>query len=488
MTGNNATTSETRTIVMRKERPGAPRYHAEPLQQPFWRNLLPRSVPETVLLALVPLLIFLQLAYLWGVRTPIPLQDDWNFLDKMFRALDRRQVASWVFDSPNGHFMVPAALAYFISWRSFSLDLAALRLLNFPICLAAFLLTASVVNAHIKTRFLRFYLYAGVCFVIFNLCFWEHFAQASGFSAMLSALFGGIGVNYAAKASQLPRPWKTSPFLVALLFLLASTLSLGAGYAAVAAVLVLFAFSLLRKVAVSKKIPRYNLILAGLVCTLGLLAILSHPFFLLRSRVTKAAFHTVLVAGSVGSASLDKGTMLSQNVAFACGLVLIVASLSIAFHFLIKLSSRAQRLPVFAMGLVLFGFCGCIAVAIARAYLPEAEFVNSRYTLYPSIIILGALLYFACSRIFLLMHMWCFAATVYLLGTVREQQMGFYRAGLYQKMRSAITTADSLSEGDLKASLYWRENTKGVRRVIARIRRDELNVFGRSSDRRTGLQ
>jgi hypothetical protein len=73
-----------------------------------------------------------------------------------------------------------------------------------------------------------------------------------------------------------------------------------------------------------------------------------------------------------------------------------------------------------------------------------------------------------------------------LLATVREQQIGFYRLQLFQKMEVAIKNSDNLSDEQLKAALYWRENTKGVRRVIARMRRDRLNVFRDSSNRNYG--
>ena len=139
--------------------------------------------------------------------------------------------------------------------------------------------------------------------------------------------------------------------------------------------------------------------------------------------------------------------------------------------------TRNRLLPVFALALVLFGLFGCVAVAIARSYLPNGEFLNSRYTLYPSLCLLGILLYFAPSKIFLLTHTWCFLAACYLLATVREQQIGFYRLQLYQKMEIAIKDSDNLSDEQLRAALYWRENTKGVRRVVARMRRDRLNVF-----------
>lgn len=193
-------------------------------------------------------------------------------------------------------------------------------------------------------------------------------------------------------------------------------------------------------------------------------------------------FHSVLVAGSVGSSFLDKNSLLAQNVAFVGGVIVVVASLSMGVDVLTRQTLRNRLLPMFSLALVLFGMFGCAAVATARAYLPNGEFLNSRYTLYPSLCLLGILLYFACRRVFLLTHVWCFLAAAYLLSTAREQQIGFYRPKLYREMERAISNVENLSDEQLKAALYWRENSKGVRRVVARLRRDRLNVFRGSSN------
>jgi hypothetical protein len=419
--------------------------------------------------------ISLQLKYLLDVNTELPTQDDWGFLGNMFRSFDTHRIGAWVFDSPNGHLVVPGALAYLLSLHYLSLDLSPLRLLNFPICLAAFFLTAHVVNAEVRSRFLRFYLYAGACFIIFNLCFWEHFALGCGFSAILSVLFGGIGLYYIAKGVQ-TSPIGKRDLLVGLVFLLASVLSLGAGYAATAAAITLFALSGLKKRRDSRPIPKYERVVYCVLCGLGLLAIVSHPLFHLTGRAIKAVYHSMLVAGSTGSSFIDKGSLTAQNVAFVCGNLLLVASLWIVFHFLTN-PARNRLLHIFSLALVLFGLFGCVAVAIARSYLPNGEFLNSRYTLYPSLCLLGLLLYFASSKVFLLTHTWCFLAASYLLASGKEQQIGFYRLQLFQKMEIAMKDSENLSDEQLRAALYWRENTKGVRRVIARMRRDRLNVF-----------
>lgn len=462
----------------KKPFPHQSRDAASTADEPYWRKLIPRGLTEILLLALVVLVISLHLKYLWDVRTAVPHQDDWNLLDEMFQSLDAHRVGAWVFHSPNGHFLVPGFLAYIISLHSFSLDLTPLRLLNFPICLAAFFLAAHVINNEIRSRFLRFYLYAGACFVVFNLCFWEHFALGCGFTAILSALFGSIGLYYIAKATQLSSKWRNN-LLVGLCFLIASVLSLGAGYAATAAAISLLAFAGLKKLALSRPIPRYKTVVYCLACALGLLAIASHPIFHFTLRIV---FRSVLVAGCVGSSLLDQNSLMAQNVAFVCGVILIIASLSIGFDFLMRQTPRSRLLPIFSLALVLFGLFGCVSVAAARWQLPNGEFLSSRYTLYPSVCLLGILLYFACWRIFLLTHIWCFVAAGYLLASVKEQQVAFYRPAVYKKIESAISNIDNLSDEQVRAALYWRENTKGVRRVVARMRRDRLNVFRGSSD------
>lgn len=463
-------------IVEQKPFSSRSREARRPAIESYWRKLVPRGPIEILLLGVVVLVVSLHLKYLLDVRAVLPLQDDWNFLDKMFRSLDRHQIGAWVFDCPNGHFLVPAALAYLASFHYSSLDLTSLRLLNFPICLAAFCLTAHVINTQIRSRFLRFYLYAGASFIIFNLCLWEHFALGCGFSAILSALFGSIGLYYIAKATEVAMNWK-GDLLVGLVYLIASVLSLGSGYAAVAAAISLFALSSLKRRSASRLIPRYETVVYCLVWALGLLAIVSHPLFHLKSRITKAVFHWVLVAGSAGSSFLDKSTLLAQNVAFVCGAVVVATSLSIGFDFLIRQRSDGRLLRTFALALILFGLLGCMAVAIVRSYLPNGEFLNSRYTLYPCICLLGILLYLACTKVFWLTHIWCLLAAGFLLATGREHQIGFYRPQLHRGMERAINGIDNLSDEQLRAALYWRDNTKGVRRVVARMRRDRLNVF-----------
>ncbi|MEY2490325.1 MAG: hypothetical protein QOC70_2267 [Verrucomicrobiota bacterium] len=478
----NAAAAQQGEVVRQSEL--SPSQSPDGASEPYWSKLIPCNLTEIVFLALVVLVISLHLKYLFDVRTTVPHGDEWSLLDGMFRSLDEHHVGAWVFNSRNGHFLIPGTLAYLVSLRFWSLDLAPLRLLNFPICLAAFLLTAHVINAEVRSRFLRFYLYLGACFVIFNLCFWELFSMGYMFTAVLSALFGGIGLYFIAKATQRSSKWKNH-LLVGLCFLIASVLSLGAGYAATAAAIALLTFAGLKKLMLSRPIPGFGTIVYSVACALGLLAIASHPLFHLKSRMIQAVFHTMLVAGSAGSSFFDRNSLLAQNVAFVCGIILVVASLSIGFDCLTRRTPHRRLLPIFSLALVLFGLFGCIAVAVSRWNLSGGEFLSSRYTLYPSICLLGILLYFACWRVFWLTNIWCFAAAVYLLGTLKEQQTAFFRPAVYQKIEVAIRNIDNLSDEQLRATLYWRENTKGVRRVVARMRRDRLNVFRGTPDTNT---
>lgn len=448
---------------------------AKRLNESYWSRLIPRSLGEILLAALVVLVICMHLKYLLEVRTTVPHGDEWSLLDGMFRSLDEHRVGAWVFHPRNGHFLIPGTLAYLVSLRLWSLDLAPLRMLNFPACLLAFALTAHVINAQVSSRFLRFYLFAGSSFLIFNLCLWEFFTMGYLFTAILATVFGGMGLYYLAKVVQSAAKWKNN-LLTGLVFLIASVLSLGSGYAAVAAALCLLTFAGLKKLVLSHPIPGYKKIVHALAFGLAFLTVASHPFFHLKSRLIQIAFRTVLVAGSFGSSFLDRNILLAQNVAFICGLIVVGISLWIGVHFFLRESFSSRLLPVFSFGLILFGLLGCAAVGIARSF-SNGEFLSSRYTLYPSICLLGILLYFAYSRVFLLINVWCFTAVGFLLGTVKEQQVAVYRPAVYAKIEDAMRNSDNLSDLQLRATLYWQENTKGVRRVVARMRRDRLNVF-----------
>ena len=83
--------------------------------------------------------------------------------------------------------------------------------------------------------------------------------------------------------------------------------------------------------------------------------------------------------------------------------------------------------------------------------------------------------------------MWCFAAAGYLVATVKELQVAPYRPAVYKAIELAIRNIDNLSDEKLRATLYWQENTEGVRRVAARMRRDRLNVFRNGRDIDNGV-
>jgi hypothetical protein len=471
--------------MQNKPFPDPSREAANTAHESYWSKLIPRGLSEIVLVALVVLVISIHLKYLLNVRTAVPHQDEWSLLDDMFQSRDEHRVGAWVFHTRNGHFLVPATLAYLVSLRCLSLDLTPIRLLNVLIGLTEFFLIAHVINADVRSRFLRFYLYLGVCFLVFDLCLWEIFSQSCTFSASLSALFGGLGLYYIAKAMQLSLK-RRSNLAVGFGFLIASVLSFGLGYAATAAAIVLLAFSGLKKLTVWRPLRGYEAVVYYLACALGLLVIASHPLFHLGSRIIKVVFHSVLVAGSIGSSLIDKDSLMAQNIAFVCGVILVVASLSIGVDCLIRQTPRSRLLPIFGLALVLFGLFGCVAVAAARSQVPDGEFLSSRYTLYPSICLLGALLYFACSRVFVFTHIWCFAAAGYLVATFKELQVAPYRPDAYKAIELAMRNIDNLSDEELRATLYWRENTEGVRRVVARMRRDQLNVFRRSRNKSDG--
>jgi hypothetical protein len=449
-----------------------------------WRESIPRRLIEFVLLALVLLVISLHLNYVWKVRAAVPHQDDWSLLDEMFQSFDTHRVGAWIFHSRNGHFVVPANLAYLVSFRYLSLDLTPLRFLNFPIFLLAFLLTAHVINIGVSSRFRRFYLYLGACFPIFNFCHWGHFTVGAGFTTILSAVFGGIGLYYIAKAMDLSRR-RGNSLAIGFGSLVLSILSFGTGYAATAAAILLFALVGLKKLTPSRPVPGFDLAVYCSAFALGLLAIVSYPLNHLNFEIINTVFHTVLIAGSVCSSLFDdKNSVMAQNVAFVGGLILVFASLLIGGDFTIKQTRRPPVWPIFSVALTLFGLFGCVAVAVSRSHLPEGDFLSTRYTLYPSICLLGILLYFSSSGILLLTSMWCFAAAGYLVGAVNELQIAPYRPAAFESIERAIRNIDKVSDEELQGTLFWWENTEAVRRVVERMRRDRLNVF-RGNNRNT---
>jgi|CZKQ01.1.fsa_nt_gi hypothetical protein len=436
---------------------------------------MPRNKTQALFAVLALFVIVAHLFYLWGVRTVVPHQDEWMLLSDMFKAIDAHRVTAWLFGSHNGHFVLPARLAYLLALNCFSLNLEPLRLLNFPICLGTFLLTAHVINLHIRQRFLRFYLYLGTCFVVFNLCVWEYFSQGGGFTAMLSALFGGIGLYYIASSTQ-PELNRGKNVALGIAWILASILSFGFGYPAVGAalgLLMIVTFKLYIPAHLKRALPY---VAGSMLGALGLVAIASHPVFNLGPRIFANVFHFLLVAGSIGAFPFDAGEM-ALNAGYFFGLILFGLIMWTTYDFVLHQPARPRLLPVFSVGLVLFGLFGCGAVAAGRWMLPVGEFLSPRYTVCPSICLLGSLLYLAQARIFLLANVWCLVAIGYLLSSVKEQQVGRYRPAVYQAIENAMRNVDALSDEQLRSTMYFRENTEAIRRVAKRFRKDRLNIF-----------
>jgi hypothetical protein len=216
-------------------------------------------------------------------------------------------------------------------------------------------------------------------------------------------------------------------------------------------------------------------IAGSMLSAFGLVAIVSHPVFNLGSHVANV-FHFLLVAGSIGAFPFEVGGM-AQSAGYFFGLILFGLVMWTTYDFVLREPARPHLLPVFSMGLVLFGLFGCAAVAIARAGLPAEEFLSSRYTLYPLICFLGSLLYLAHARIFLLANVWSGVVILYLLSSVKEQQFGRYRPAAYRAIENAMRNIDVLSDEQLGETLYWREHTEAVRSVARRLRNDRLNIF-----------
>ena len=145
----------------------------------------------------------------------------------------------------------------------------------------------------------------------------------------------------------------------------------------------------------------------------------------IKSRVVQAVFHSTLVMGASASSFLDRHTVLAQNVAFICGLILLIASLWIGSHFLRRQTHASRLLPTFSFALVLFGICGCWAVAIGRAYLLR-RVLNSRYTLYPSSVSWGVFFTSPVRRFFAGQHVVVCGGRLFA-HHCQGKPVGFYR-------------------------------------------------------------
>lgn len=189
---------------------------------------------QWLLAFIVLVLIAAQLWYVWKVRTGVPHQDDWTGLDDMFRARDSHHVLEWLFSTRNGHFGVPAGLGYLTALSFFSLDLTPLRFAGFFICLASFALVVRVIRTELTSRARRHYVYLGAAFLIFNLCFWEHFTQAGAYGALLCLLLSSTGIYHACRVARSNTDIGRE-VSISVLFLVAAIVSFGAGYIGVGA-------------------------------------------------------------------------------------------------------------------------------------------------------------------------------------------------------------------------------------------------------------
>lgn len=438
-------------------------------------TFMPRTKAQILLSALTLLIIGIHLRYVINVDPSVPHQDEWSMLDGMFRALDAHQLWAWIMERRSGHFIVFVKMGYLVSLRCFSLNLAPLRLLNFPTCLVGFVLAASVIHKQVKSQPLRFYLYLGVAFVAFNLCLWEHFTQPGGLSTVLSAVLGGVAVYFVAKT--LTHPGQSFRYwAVALTVACLSILSFSIGYAALAAAISLFALSAAQTWLGARRRPWFPDLSFFLLIGLGSLALVSHPALHFPGTLLRLVFRSCLVAGSTWGSAFDN-PVVAQNAGFIIGSVVLLLSCWTVFDYLTRGSRAGNLLRTFAAGLVLFGVAACVAVALARPGLPDGEFLSSRYTLEAAICLLGLLLYSASSRIFLLAHVWTLAGLGYLLPTVKEQQVALYRPGVYDRIEAAMRGIDKMSDAQIGATFYFNEDYNAIRAVTERCRKDRLNVF-----------
>jgi hypothetical protein len=195
--------------------------------------------------------------------TSVPHQDDWSLLDGMFRAADAGEVSRWVFTPRNGHFPTASNLAYFLALKVWALDLTPLRLVNFPICLAALLLTVRVIVREVRSDTMRAYQALGAALLIFNLSFWEHFTLAGGFASLLPALLAGSGLYQLSRAAVSP-VHRIRQAMLATVFLGGAVLSFGSGYAAWLTALLLVGLALLRHWETLRRNPTYQWVLLSL--------------------------------------------------------------------------------------------------------------------------------------------------------------------------------------------------------------------------------
>jgi len=338
----------------------------------------------------------------------------------------------------------------------------------------ALLLSARMVHGHLPRDYPRFYLYAGLSFVIFSLCLWEHFTQGCGFSSLLSALCGACFLYQWTKVCHVPGR-RVVHLLAGLALLAASILSFGIGYVSLAGAVGLLVLRGMRRFTGTGS-RAWVWIVQGGIAGLAVLAIASHPRLKMTGRLFRTVYHAVLVVGSPGSVAFDNPVM-AQNAGFAFGLLTAAIAMWIVADFLRRSESGLSVLPQFATAIVLFGLASCAAVAVARPELPDQEFLSSRYTLQACLLLLGCLFYLAETRLPLLAHAWCLVAVCYGFSLVKEEQIAPHRRIAGDNIATTIRVADTVSDEDLANRLYWYENLPKVRSVIARLKSDRLNIF-----------
>ncbi|CAA9242752.1 MAG: hypothetical protein AVDCRST_MAG42-2110 [uncultured Chthoniobacterales bacterium] len=435
-----------------------------------------KSVGAAVVLAGLTLLVIgLQFSYLRTVSTSIPHQDEWMLLDAMFQSFDSNNVVGWLFHSRNGHFGLTGKLSYLLSLQFFSLDLAPLRFLNFPVCLLGLVLSARVVMQHVSQPAIRWCVISGAALLLFNLCMWEHFSQGSAFATILAAVIGGAGLYYVVRALYAERA-RIKNLTVAFVWIIFAILSFGIGYAALAAAFALVTLWLSKRLIGTQPVGWSRPAILGAAAVAATLALLSHPLLNLGLPLRGYLYHFLLVAGAIWASPFENPP-LAQKIAYICGLAVFSVSLYALADFVTSDRRRAEGFRAFGIAIILFGLGACAAVAAARPGLPEQEFLSSRYTLQTSIAALGLLFYFATKSRVLLGQLWSFVAIGYLFATVEEWQTGPFRPAVYESIEATVRRIETVPDAELASSLYWNEDLAPIRRVATRLERDRLNVF-----------
>lgn len=434
---------------------------------------MPRNLSQITFWILSIVIAIFQLYYLISLRAVLPYADDWEALDGLFNARERGQLAQWAFTPKGGHFAVPGRLAYWVSFKLFSLNLAPIRLIHFPLGLVAVALTCYVIQSEISRSFPRAYLGLGASFLIFSLGRWEHFAVAGDVSVTLSVLSGATGMYYIIQATD-GTSVDYKRLLFGLGFLLAAILSFGVGYLVVTATIAVIVLEAARR-RLNWHRSLYQNLTVCVISAFLVLAALAYPAFPFYGTLLRLVGRSILVMGSIGAPQFDY-KLARLDAAYCFGIIIFLCAIWSILDFLKRRQHSSKLLP-FSIGLVLLGMCGCAAVTLARVDLPDEQFLASRYTLYPSISLLGLLLYCGIGRMYMLAHIWCLAAACYLFATIKEARTAPFRVKAHQSMEVAIRNADNLTDDQLGKVLFARKDMAQVRRVIAILKAERLTIF-----------